>query len=214
MARRNSDTETLTGLVERVLFHNEDTGYCILKVLPDGSREQTSLVGSAPRVVAGEQFEAEGRWEPTRDFGPQFRASLLKLRRPASLHGIEKYLGSGLIDGIGPAYAKRLVDRFGDQVFSVIENESARLEEVEGIGRKRRLEIRESWVKQKAIHNIMLFLHQHGISSGRALRIHKTYGDEALAVLRRDPFRLAQDIHGIGFKTADQIGRASCRERV
>jgi len=198
-------TETLRGLVERVVYHTEETGYCILKVLPEGRRDTVSLIGKAPRVVAGEQFVAEGRWEPTRDYGPQFKAETLKLSRPDSRAGIEKYLGSGLIEGIGPAYARRLIEKFGKSIFDVIENESAKLEEVEGIGRKRRLEIRESWMKQKGVHNIMLFLHRHGISSARALRIYKTYGDEALAILNSNPYRLAQDIHGIGFKTADDI---------
>ncbi|MCW0217838.1 MAG: ATP-dependent RecD-like DNA helicase [Prosthecobacter sp.] len=198
-------TETLRGLVERVVYHTEDTGYCILKVLPQGRREAVSLIGKAPRVVAGEQFEAEGQWEATRDYGQQFKATTLKLTRPDSSEGIVKYLGSGLIDGIGPAYAKRLVKKFGKGIFEIIENESAKLEGVEGIGKKRRQEIRESWMKQKSVHNIMLFLHQNGISSSRALRIHKTYGEEALSILTTNPYRLAQDIQGIGFKTADGI---------
>lgn len=196
---------TLHGLVERVVYHTEDTGYCILKVLPDGRREPVSLIGKAPRVVAGEQFEAVGKWESTRDYGQQFKADTLKLTRPNSDEGIERYLGSGLIEGIGPAYAKRLLKKFGKRIFDIIENESVKLEDVEGIGRKRRLEIKDSWMKQKGVHNIMLFLHQHGISSSRALRIHKTYGDDALSVLNSNPYRLAQDIHGVGFKTADDI---------
>jgi exodeoxyribonuclease V alpha subunit len=202
-----SESVQLRGLVERVAYHAEDTGYCILKVLPEGAREPVSLVGKAPRVVAGEQFQADGKWESTRDYGRQFRAETLKLSRPSSIEGIERYLGSGLIEGIGPSYAKRIVEKFGSRVFDIIENESVKLEGVEGIGKKRRQEIRESWLKQKSVHNIMLFLHQHGISSARALRIHKTYGDEAMAMLTRDPYRLAQDIHGIGFRTADQIAR-------
>jgi exodeoxyribonuclease V alpha subunit len=203
----------LHGLVERVAFHAEDTGYCILKVLPQGAPEVVTLIGKAPRVVAGEQFEATGVWESTRDYGRQFKADTLKLTRPSHVEGMERYLGSGLIEGIGPAYAKRIVEKFGPRVFDIIENESVRLEEVEGIGRKRRLEIRESWLKQKSIHHIMLFLHQHGISSARALRIYKTYGDDALAVLTSDPYRLAQDIHGIGFRTADRIAQqAGLRE--
>ncbi len=204
-APTTSAAETLHGLVERVVFHTEETGYCILKVIPKGRREAVSLIGKSPRVVAGEQFEATGRWEATRDYGAQFKADTLKLTRPDSSEGIEKYLGSGLIDGIGPAYAKRLVKKFGKGIFEIIENESSKLEGVEGIGKKRRQEIRESWMKQKSVHNIMLFLHQNGISSSRALRIHKTYGDEALSVLTTNPYRLAQDIHGIGFKTADAI---------
>lgn len=203
--RNTTKREVLRGLVDRVVFHNEDNGYCILKIVPEGKRDVVSLIGKAPRVVAGEEFEARGVWEPNRDFGPQFKADELKLRRPDSLDGIERYLGSGLIDGIGPKYAKRIVEKFGPKVFDIIENESKRLEDVEGVGKKRRMEIRVSWMKQKAIHGIMLFLHQHGISSSRALRIYKTYGEEAQAVLKENPYRLAQDIRGVGFKTADDI---------
>ena len=135
----SSRQELLRGLVERVVFHTEETGFCILKVLPEGGREAVTLIGRAPRVVAGEQFQAEGKWEETRDYGAQFKADTLKLTRPDSLDGIERYLGSGLIDGIGPAYAKRLIAKFGKGIFEVIEKESAKLESVEGIGRKRRL---------------------------------------------------------------------------
>ena len=191
--------------MERVVFHTEDTGFCILKVQPEGGREVVSVLGNAPRVVAGEQCEAEGRWEQNAEFGKQFKANVIKLSRPDSLAGIERYLGSGLIDGIGEKYAKRLVEKFGKDVFEMIENQSARLEEVEGVGRKRRKEIRESWMRQKTVHNIMLFLHQHGISTSRAQRIFKTYGEESLEVLRTNPYRLATDIQGIGFKTADDI---------
>jgi len=203
--RNTTKAEVLRGLVERVVFHNEENGFCILKIIPDGKSGTASLIGKAPRVVAGEEFEARGVWEPNRDFGPQFKADDLKLKRPDSLGGIERYLGSGLIKGIGPAHAKRIVEKFGPKVFDIIENESKKLEDVEGVGKKRRLEIRESWMRQKALHSIMLFLHQHGISSSRALRIYKTYGDEAQAVLQENPYRMAQDIRGIGFKTADDI---------
>jgi len=203
--RTTTKPEVLRGLVDRVVFHNEDNGYCILKIVPEGRHDVVSLIGKAPRVVAGEEFEAKGTWEPNRDFGPQFKADTLKLRRPDSLAGIERYLGSGLIEGIGPKYAKRMVEKFGPKIFEIIENESKKLEDVEGVGAKRRTEIRESWMKQKSIHGIMLFLHQHGISSSRALRIYKTYGEEAQAVLKENPYRLAQDIRGIGFKTADDI---------
>lgn len=203
--RNITKSEVLRGLVDRVVFHNEDNGYCILKIVPEGRRDVVSLIGKAPRVVAGEEFEASGIWEPNRDFGPQFKAESIKLRRPDSLAGIERYLGSGLIEGIGPKYAKRMVEKFGPKVFDIIENESKKLEDVEGVGKKRRTEIRESWIKQKSLHGIMLFLHQHGISSSRALRIYKTYGEDSQAVLKENPYRLAQDIRGIGFKTADDI---------
>lgn len=111
--RRTTKLEVLRGLVDRVVFHNEDNGYCILKIVPEGKQDVVSLIGKAPRVVAGEVFEARGVWEPNRDFGPQFKADELKLRRPNSLGGIERYLGSGLIEGIGPKYAKRIVEKFG-----------------------------------------------------------------------------------------------------
>lgn len=198
--------EPLRGTVERVTFHSEDTGYCILKVLPEGrTRQVVTVIGNAPHVVPGEQFEAVGAWEKTRDYGEQFKATQLTLKRPDTLDGLERYLGSGLIEGVGPAYAKRILAKFGAATLDIIENESVKLEQVEGIGSKRRLEIRASWMKQKAVHAIMLFLHRHGISPSRALRIYKTYGDSAEAVLKANPFQLAIDIHGVGFKTADQI---------
>lgn len=204
---RPEKLDVLRGIVERVTFHNEDNGYCILKVQPDQKRDVITLMGKVPRVVAGERFEAEGKWEHHRDFGAQFRADVLRLAPPDSAEGMERYLGSGLIDGIGPAYASRLIKKFGPKVFDIIENESARLEGVEGIGKKRRQEIRASWMKQKTVHAIMLFLHQHGIGTARAQRIYKTYGEEALEVLRENPYRLAADIRGIGFKTADDVAQ-------
>lgn len=196
----------LRGTVERVTFHSEDSGYCILKVAPqDRPGVIVTLIGNAPQVVPGELLEATGTWERHREHGEQFKAIELHLRRPDSLDGLERYLGSGLIDGIGPAYAKRIIAKFGPSALDIIENESARLEQVEGIGAKRRQEIRASWMRQKAVHGIMLFLHRHGISPARALRIYKTYGETAESVLTTNPYQLAIDIHGVGFKTADGI---------
>ena len=197
--------DVLRGIVERVTFHNEESGYCILKVTPDKKRDVVTVIGKAPRVVAGERVQATGRWEQDAVHGKQFRTEALQLSPPDSAEGMERYLGSGLIEGIGPAYAKRLIEKFGPKVIDVIENESARLETVEGIGKKRRTEIRESWMKQKTVHAIMLYLHQHGIGTARALRIYKTYGEDALEILRANPYRLAADIRGIGFRTADDI---------
>ena len=210
MAAAANDTdrppELLRGTVERVTFHSEETGYCILKVKREGGGSRVvTVVGNAPQVVPGEQLEAEGVWERNRDYGEQFKASRLTLKRPDTLDGLERYLGSGLIEGIGPAYAKRILAKFGAATLEVIEHESAKLEQVEGIGSKRRKEIRASWMKQKAVHGIMLYLHRHGLSPSRALRIYKTYGDSAEAVLKANPYQLAVDIQGIGFKTADEI---------
>ena len=198
--------ETVRGIIERITFHSEDSGYCILKVTPeDRPGTVVTVIGNAPCVVPGEIIEATGVWERHREHGDQFKANQLQLRRPDSLEGLERYLGSGLIEGIGPAYAKRIIAKFGPAALDIIENESARLEQVEGIGAKRRQEIRASWMRQKSIHGIMLFLHRHGISPARALRIYKTYGDNAESVLTTNPYQLAIDIHGVGFKTADEI---------
>lgn len=177
----------------------------MLKVKSEKGGELVTILGHAPRVVAGENIEASGEWVQNADYGRQLKADAIKLSRPKSIEGLTRYLGSGLIEGIGPKYAQRVVEKFGDEVFDIIENFSARLEEVEGVGKKRRLEIRESWMKQKALHEIMIFLHQRGISTSRALRIYKTYGEQAVEVLQKNPYQLAMDIHGVGFKTADEI---------
>jgi hypothetical protein len=150
---------------------------------------------------------AEGRWVQDREFGLQFRAEMLSSAAPTTKEGIEKYLGSGMVKGIGPIYAKKMVDRFGEQIFDVIETQSARLEELDGIGQKRRKRIKDAWAEQKVIRQIMVFLHSNGVSTSRAVRIYKTYGDDAIEKVRNDPYRLAKDIHGIGFKTADQIAQ-------
>jgi len=196
---------TLRGVVERVTFHTEETGYSVLKVKPEQGGEPITVVGKTPRVVSGENIEASGEWVQNADWGRQLKADAIKLTPPSSLDGLVRYLGSGLIAGIGPAYARKVVNKFGAEVFDIIENFSARLEEIGGVGKKRRQEIRESWMKQKSVHAIMIFLHERGISTGRALRIFKTYGEDAIEVLKSNPYRLAVDIHGVGFKTADDI---------
>ena len=199
--------ESLSGLIERVTFFNEDNGFAVLKVKAKGHRDLVTVVGSLPSVSAGEWVTAEGHWIQDREFGLQFRAELLSSTAPMTKEGIEKYLGSGMVKGIGPIYAKKLVDKFGEEIFDIIETQSARLEEVEGIGPKRRRKIKDAWAEQKVIRNIMVFLHSNGVSTSRAVRIYKTYGDDAIEKVRSDPYRLAKDIHGIGFKTADQIAQ-------
>ena len=196
----------LEGTVESVLYHNEENGYTILRLNTGGAPGgPATVVGCLPSVTPGERITASGRWVTDRRYGRQFRADVLQAKAPGDTAGIEKFLGSGLIDGIGKEYARRIVDKFGDQVFDVIDHESRRLEEVEGIGPKRRRQIKESWQQQRAVRGIMVFLHGHGISTARALRIYKTYGESAVAVLRSDPYRLAREIPGVGFKTADEI---------
>jgi exodeoxyribonuclease V alpha subunit len=197
--------DALSGQVERVTFHNEENGFCVLKVKVQGRKEPVTLLGTIPSVTAGEWVTAQGTWERDREHGMQLRARTMKAHPPTSLEGIEKYLGSGMIKGIGPVYATKLVKKFGAQVFDIIENQSLRLQEVEGIGRERRARIKEAWAEQKVVRDIMIFLHANGLGTNRAVRIYKHYGSEAIALIRADPYRLARDIHGIGFHSADQV---------
>lgn len=196
----------LSGLVERVTFHNEDTGFAVLKVKVKGRRDLVAVVGVVAAVSPGEWITAEGRWERNRDHGMQLRATNIQCQAPTSIEGIEKYLGSGLIRGIGPVYARKLVAKFGETIFDVIENSSARLEEVGGIGAGRRRQIKDAWAEQRTVRDIMVFLHSHGISTSRALRVFKLYGEDAIAHVRANPYLLARDIPGIGFKSADAVG--------
>lgn len=199
--------ESLSGLIERVTFFNEETGFAVLKVKAKGHRDQVTVIGSLPLVSAGEWLTAEGQWIQDREFGLQFRAEMLNSTAPTTREGIEKYLGSGMVKGIGPVYAKKLVEKYGEQIFDIIENQSAKLEDVEGIGPKRRKKIKDAWAEQKVIRQIMVFLHSNGVSTSRAVRIFKTYGETAIEKVQANPYALAKDIHGIGFKTADQIAQ-------
>lgn len=166
-----------------------------------------TVLGSLASVNAGEWITAEGNWIRDREFGLQFRAAVLTSTAPTTKEGIEKYLGSGMVKGIGPIYAKKLVAMFSEKIFDIIETASARLEDVDGIGPKRRKQIKEAWAEQKIIRSIMVFLHSQGVSTSRAVRIYKTYGENAIEKVRSNPYALARDIHGIGFKTADQIAQ-------
>lgn len=205
--RSPTPLESLSGLIERVTFFNDENGFAVLRVKAPKQRDLVTVVGSLPAVSAGEWLTAEGRWIRDREHGLQFRAETLKSSPPTTLEGIEKYLGSGMVKGIGPVYAGKLVARFGDKIFEIIDDSSARLEEVDGIGPGRRKRIKEAWAEQKFIRQIMVFLHSHGVSTSRAVRIYKTYGEAAIDRVQANPYCLAQDIHGIGFKTADQIAQ-------
>lgn len=211
--------QTLIGAIERVTFHNEENGYCVLRVKPKDKSTLVTVVGNCPAPHTGEQLVASGEWHEDENYGAQFRAEEITTSEPGTLAGIERYLGSGLIDGIGPVYAKKMVSKFGAEIFDVIDKRSRQLEEIEGIGAKRRKEIKDSWQKQKTVRQIMVFLHQYGISTARAVRIYKTYGEQSITRLRQNPYQLAQDLHGIGFKTADKIAaklgvKPDTRERI
>jgi exodeoxyribonuclease V alpha subunit len=199
--------ERLSGTVERVTFHSEESGFCVLRVKVKEQRDPVAVIGSAASVSPGEFIECMGRWVNDVTHGLQFKAHHLKVVPPTTLEGIEKYLGSGLVKGIGPHFAKKLVKAFGEAVFEVIEQEPERLEMLEGIGPKRRMRVVEAWAEQKVIRDIMVFLQSHGVGTSRAVRIYKTYGDEAILKVTENPYRLALDIWGIGFKTADIIAQ-------
>ncbi len=197
--------EPLSGLVERVTYHNAENGYCVLRVKVRGHKELVTVVGHAASVSPGEHVHASGLWEQHREHGPQFRATFLRSAPPTTLEGIEKYLGSGLIKGIGPVYGRKLAQAFGERVFDVIETQPQRLIEVPGIGPKRIAKITRAWAEQKIVREIMVFLQSHGVSTSRAVRIFKTYGADAIPLVTENPYHLARDIRGIGFKTADTI---------
>ncbi len=199
--------ERLAGAIERVTFHSEQSGFCVLRVNVKGQRDLVTVIGSAASVTPGEFIEAQGHWVNDRQHGLQYRAERLQVVPPATLAGIEKYLGSGMVKGIGPHFARKLVRAFGAAVFEVIETTPERLEELEGIGPKRRERVVSAWAEQQVIREIMVFLQSHGVGTSRAVRIYKTYGEAAILKVTENPYRLALDIWGIGFKTADTIAQ-------
>jgi exodeoxyribonuclease V alpha subunit len=197
--------DTLSGTIERVTFHNPENGFAVLRVQTGSRRAQVTVVGTLASVDAGEYIEASGAWVQDREHGPQFRADELRTTPPQTAAGIEKYLGSGLVKGIGPHFARKIVEVFGERALAIIEESPAFLKEVKGIGPRRLQRIRESWQEQKAVRGIMVFLQSHGVGTARAVRIYKTYGDQAVDLVRTNPYRLATDIWGVGFKTADEL---------
>ncbi len=199
--------EILQGSVERITFTNEENGYSVIKIKVPGRREPVSVVGNFVSVTPGEVLRMEGSWGVHARFGEQFKVDRYETAVPDSVHGIGKYLGSGLIKGIGPVMAKRIVSRFGAQTLEVIDGTPERLREVEGIGAYRLDQIRKAWEDQKDIRELMIFLRGHGVSAAFATRIFKHYGKASLEVVRENPYQLAMDVSGIGFLTADQIAQ-------
>ncbi|MSQ93432.1 MAG: ATP-dependent RecD-like DNA helicase [Gemmataceae bacterium] len=198
-------SDQLSGTIERVTFHNAESGFVVLRVEVKGIRGSVTVVGQTPRAIAGEFIEATGKWADDPEFGKQFKADTLRLLPPSTIEGIEKYLGSGLVKGIGPVYAKKIVAAFGARTLDVIGESPTYLKEIKGIGAKRIQQIRESWRQQKAVRDIMVFLQSHDVGTGQAVRIYKTYGDSAMDIVKTNPYRLADDVWGIGFQTADQL---------
>ena len=192
-------------VVERITYQNPENGYSVLKVKVKGYNDLVTLVGNLLEVPVGSVLLCRGEWKVDKRYGSQFVAATWEETMAATVYGIEKYLGSGLVKGIGPRFARAIVQRFGTETIDIIETEIERLYEVPNIGRKRVAKIRESWEKQKDIKNVMLFLQGYGVSTAYAAKIYREYGKESIDKVRENPYRLADDIWGIGFKTADGI---------
>ncbi|MCC9077374.1 AAA family ATPase [Litorilinea aerophila] len=207
--------ETLRGVIERITYLNPENGYTVAKLTPEqrprhlfGAEGEVTIVGNMASVNVGEFVELTGRWTIHPEYGKQFLVEGMRSVLPATVAGLEKYLGSGLIKGVGPVTARRIVRHFGLETLDVIEHQPTRLQEVPGVGRKRTRMIIQAWAEQRAIKEVMLFLQSHGVSTSLATKIYKHYGNDAIAIVQADPYRLARDIYGIGFLTADKIARS------
>ena len=213
--------DTLSGAVERITYYNVENGYTVLRLRPDtqlgqrltnksslNSEGLATVVGNLPEVSPGEHLRLQGQWDNHPKHGLQFKAEVCEQTLPATIAGIQGYLGSGMIKGIGPRFAERIVSRFKEETFNVIETTPERLLEVPGIGEDRTKKIIAAWEEQKQVKEIMVFLHGHGVSTNLAVKIYKTYGDAALETVQKNPYQLERDIYGVGFKTADRIAQA------
>src|SRR6266545_986873 len=199
---------TLEGILERITYHSEQDGYTVARVQPRGKDHLITIVGKLLGMQVGESLELEGRWVDHPEHGRQFEVDRYRTVLPATIEGIRRYLGSGLIKGVGPVMAKRIAETFGAHTLEVIDNQPLRLREVPGLGPKRVERIMRAWAEQQQIKAIMLFLQEHEIAPGLAVRIYKHYGEQSLSIVQATPYRLADDIYGIGFLTADRIAQA------
>lgn len=197
--------ERLVGALERILYADEETGYCVAEIAPVEGGSRVTVSGALPGVQCGESLEMEGSWYRHAKYGRQFKVVRYRSRLPATVNGIRRYLGSGLVSGIGKGYADKIVDHFGERTLEVISNESGRLQEVPGIGKARARSIKKAWDAQHATREVMIFLHTYGVTAGQSVRLVRRYGGEILEVLRSNPYQLADDVDGIGFRTADRI---------
>lgn len=213
--------DTLSGAVERITYYNAENGYTVLRLRPDTKMANrftnksilnadglATVVGNLPELSPGEHLRLQGQWDNHPKHGPQFKAEVCEQTLPATVAGIQGYLGSGMIKGIGPRFAERIVGLFKEETFNVIESTPERLLEVPGIGEDRKQKITTAWKEQKQVKEIMVFLHGHGVSTNLAVKIYKTYGDSSLETVQKNPYQLERDIYGVGFKTADRIAQA------
>lgn len=202
----SGDLEKLSGIVKRITFHSVETGYTVLKINSfQRPQEETTVLVHQSKVFAGATMDFYGEWGNHPSYGLQFKASKVVERKPATANALEKYLGSGLIKGVGPVTAKRIVKHFGDQTLAVFESSIEKLTEVEGIAQLKLEMIRQAWLEHQEISNVMLFLQSHNISTLFAVKIYKSYGNDAIELVQTNPYRLATDIYGIGFFSADKV---------
>lgn len=201
----SSADETLTGTVERVTFHSEETGFTVLRVKVKGRKDLTPVVGHLPQIASGEKVIATGRWMTDRNHGLQFRADKIETMAPTGAEGILRFLSSGVVSGVGPATAERIVTRFGKRTFDIIEGDPKRLMEELGLKQETVQRIAKAWAEHKALRDVMVFLGDHGVGMDRASRIAKAFGSNATDIIKNDPYRLARDVKGIGFPGADEI---------
>lgn len=199
--------ESLDGIVEQVTFYAEDSGYSVFQLKVQHSKEPLTVVGELPAVFAGESVRLSGQWLQHPKYGQQFRAHSCEKLLPASINGLQRYLGSGLIKGVGPVTARRMIKTFGMDVVKVLEEEPDRLLEIPLIGPRKRDQIVASWREHREIQNLMIFLQQYGVSTGFAVKIYREYGDRALEVVKTNPYQLAEEVWGVGFKLADQLAQ-------
>ena len=201
----STPTTRLAGIVDRITFASEETGYTVVRLVVKGKKEPVTVVGNFPALHPGEVLILDGTWSFHPKYGEQFQAVAHETAAPATQEGIRNYLSSGFIHGIGPEMARRIVDKFGADTLFVIENHPEKLTRVEGIGPKRVEMIGRAWAEQSKIRSLMIFLQSHGVSAAFAVRVYKAYGDEALETITQNPYRMAEDIYGVGFVTADQV---------
>jgi len=200
--------DTLEGVIERITFHNEENGYTVARLLPPNARDVITILGNFSNPVVGESLLCYGTWTRHPQWGKQMQVARYEVVRPATAFAIEKYLGSGMVKGVGPVTAKRIVNKFGDESLDIIEHHPRKLLDVPGIGEKTVAKITQAWKDQREIRNIMLFLQAHGVSPAYAVKIYRAYGAKSIEVVEKNPYQLASDIWGIGFKSADKIARA------
>ena len=205
MSEPSQHDQSITGVLERIIFFNEENAYCVAEISVPEAKQPITVLGPLPGVQCGETLKLSGQWTRHPTHGDQFKINNFKSQLPASVHGIRKYLGSGLIHGIGKSYAKKIVDHFGADTLKIISEESGRLHEIPGIGKQRAKSIKAAWDEQSAVRDVMMFLQTYGVTPSQCVRLVKKYGSGAKRILQDEPYRLAEDIERIGFKTADKI---------